>query len=282
MAKEDEEMPHHYSGFTPYEGYEDMVVEKRSSGVVMVRLERPEILNALTPAMRIGLKRVFDEVRWDDEAKVILLTGTGRGFCSGANMGRGATPEPEPATRYEFMDPRYAWVSDLVRASDKPAIAAVNGVAAGGGLALALMCDMRIASDQAQFYSIFVRRALLPDTCATWFLPRLVGPSRALRMMWTGDVVDAEEAFRIGLVDQVVPHDQLMETALAFAERIASGPSVTIELTKRAVYRGLERDLQTHAEIEQYISTHFISRTQDVIEGRESFREKRPPRWIGR
>ena len=275
-------MPHHYSGVTPYEGYEDMLVEKRPSGVVLVQLNRPETLNALTPAMRIGLKRIFDEVRWDDEAKVIVLTGTGRGFCSGANMGRGATPEPEPATRYEFMDPRYAWVSDLVRASDKPAIAAVNGVAAGGGLALALMCDMRIASDQAMFYSVFVRRALIPDTCTTWFLPRIVGPSRALRMMWTGDPVDAEEALRIGLADEVVPDDRLMETAMAFAERLASGPSVTIELTKRAVYRGLERDLQTQGEIEQYLATHFIGRTQDVTEGRESFRDKRAPDWKGR
>lgn len=269
-----------FTGFTPYEGYEDMRVEKQN-GVVIATLNVPEKLNPLTPGIRLGLKRIIEDVRWDDEAKVLVITGTGRGFCSGADMsGTGANPYAPTGRRTDLMEPRYKWAADFT-SLDKPTIAAVNGVAAGGGLAVALMCDMRIVAESARFISVFVRRALIPDSGTTWLLPRIVGVPKALRMILTGEDVSAQEAYRIGLADEVVPDDQLMDKAMDLAQKIASGPSVTIELSKRAVYRGLDRGLLAQGEYEEY-AQRIVQGTEDVEEGRLSFREKRPPEWKGK
>ncbi len=264
-----------------YENYEDMIVQKED-GVVTITLNRPGRLNAFSAAMREGLKRVIREARVDDEAKVLIFTGAGRGFCSGADVGADAPREDgKPIPRWQFMEPRYSWVNEM-RSLDKPIIAAVNGVAAGGGFSIALACDIRIASEEAKFVSAFVRRGLIPDTCATYFLPRIVGTARALELMWSGDSIDAKEAERIGLVNKVVPPDNLMKVAREFAVRLAKGPSVAIELTKRAVYAGLESDLQTQGVYEHYLQFLFINETYDRKEGMLSFQQKRPPEWKGR
>ena len=269
-----------FPGATPYQDYHDMVVTKEN-GVVYARLNVPERLNPLTPGVRIGLKRITEDVRWDDDAKVLVFTGTGRGFCSGADVSRDAPPGYKPPeTRWELEDPRYAWIARM-KALDKPIIAAVNGVAAGGGLALALMADIRIAAQSARFLSVFVRRALIPDNATTWLLPRVVSTSQALRMILTGDDVKADEALRIGLVDQVVPDEELMSTVTDLAERIARGPSVTNELSKRLVYQGLTRDLYTQTIVESGFAS-VVGETEDVKEGRLSFQEKRPPVFKGR
>ena len=271
-------MSRRFAALAPYEGYEDMTVEK-NDGVVVVTLNRPEKLNALSPAMRIGIKRILEDVNDDDDAKVMVLTGAGRGFCSGADMSSGAAEGPPPS-RQEIEESRFGWIGRF-RTMRKPVIAAVNGVAAGGGFSLALACDVRIASDQARFVSAFVRRAILPDQSSTWLLPHLVGTSKALMMLWLSDEVKAEEAMRIGLVETVVPHDQLMARTMEIANRLAHGPSVTIELTKQAVYHAMSVSLETHAEYEENLH-HKVTHTEDVKEGRLAFREKRQPVFKGR
>ncbi|MBI4310949.1 MAG: enoyl-CoA hydratase/isomerase family protein [Chloroflexi bacterium] len=272
-------MPRKFAGLVPYQGYEDMLVEKKD-GVVVATLNMPEKLNALTPGIRIGLKRILEEVNDDDDARVLVITGAGRGFSSGADMGGGEAAQAQERSRQELMESRFGWIGRF-RTVRKPIIAAVNGVVAGGGLSLALACDVRVASDQARFVTAFLRRAILPDQCATWFLPRVVGPSRALLMFWLSDDVQAEEALRTGLVDMVVPHDQLMEKTLELAKRLAAGPAVTIELTKQAVYHGLTATLETQAEYEVGL-LGMIDKTEDVREGRAAFRERRQPNFKGR
>jgi 2-(1,2-epoxy-1,2-dihydrophenyl)acetyl-CoA isomerase len=211
---------------------------------------------------------------------VLVLTGAGRGFCSGADMAAAPAEGAPPPSRLEIEESRFGWIARF-RTMRKPVIAAVNGVAAGGGFSLALACDIRIASDQARFVSAFIRRAILPDQCSTWLLPHLVGTSRALLMHWLSDDVKAEEALRIGLADRVVPHDQLMAQTLELARRLAKGPSVTIELTKQAVYHAMGVSLETHAEYEENL-LNKVHHTEDMKEGRLAFREKRQPVFKGR
>ena len=266
-----------FEGLTPYEGYEDALVEKRN-GVVVLTLNVPDKLNPLTPGIRFSIKRVCEELHDDDSAKVLVITGAGRGFCSGADLGSGG-PRP-PENRVELMENSYAWITRF-QTIDKPVIAAINGVAAGGGLSLALGCDIRIASDKSRFITVFSRRALIPDVGVTWFLPRFVGLQRALLMSWLSDEVKAEEAERIGLVDKVVPHDQLMEVTMELAERLARGPSVSIELTKRAMYRGLTSELLPHLDLEEKFNAICMA-SEDYKEGVASFQEKRPPNFQGR
>ena len=268
-------MPARYHGLTPYQDYEDMLVEKRD-GVVVATLNVPEKLNALTPGIRYGLKRILEDVNDDDDAKVLVLTGTGRGFSSGADLGGGAAASGQQPDRQELTESRYGWINRM-RTMNKPIIGAINGVVAGGGLSVALGCDVRIASDRARFVSAFMRRAIMPDMGSTWFLPRLVGTSRAL----LSDDVNAEEAQSIGLVDMVVPHDELMERTMELAARLASAPSVTLELTKKAVYHGLTVGLETQADYEENMLA-MTGRTEDVQEGRTAFKEKRQPLFKGR
>lgn len=271
-------MSRRFAGLTPYEGYEDMIVEKKD-GIVVMTLNRPERLNALSPAMRIGLKRILEDVVDDDEAKVLVITGAGKGFCSGADMAANRDGAPPP-TRWEMEESRFGWIGGF-RKMNKPVLCAVNGVAAGGGFSLACACDVRIASDQARFVSAFVRRAILPDQSSTWLLPHLVGTSRALLQLWLSDEIKAEEALRIGLVDRVVPHDELMTHTMELARRLANGPSVTIELTKQAVYHAMTATLESHAEYEENLHNK-AHHTEDVKEGRLAFREKRTPVFKGR
>jgi 2-(1,2-epoxy-1,2-dihydrophenyl)acetyl-CoA isomerase len=267
------------AGLIPYEGYEDLLID-RQDGVVLVTLNKPEKLNALSPGMRLGLKRILEDVNDDDDAKVLVITGAGRGFCSGADMGGAAAAGTVEPGRQELEESRFGWIGRF-RTMRKPVIAAVNGVAAGGGLSLALACDIRIASDQARFVTAFIRRAILPDQCSTWLLPHLVGASRALLMLWLSDEVKAEEAVRIGLADMITPHDELMARTMEMATRLANGPSVTIELTKQAVYHGLGVPLETQAEYEENL-LNKVHHTEDVKEGRAAFREKRQPIFKGR
>jgi len=165
---------------------------------------------------------------------------------------------------------------------DKPVIAAVNGVAAGAGFGVALACDIRIAAEEARFSLIFVRRGLIPDCGSTYNLPRVVGMSRACEMAFTGDLMDAREAERIGLVSRVVKAEALMKVTRELAQRIASGPRVAVQLAKRALYRGaIETDLATQSDYELYLQS-MCFQTEDFKEGVTSFLEKREPKFKGR
>ncbi|MBI4199040.1 MAG: enoyl-CoA hydratase/isomerase family protein [Chloroflexi bacterium] len=268
-----------WEGLTPYEGYQDMLVEKKD-GVVVATLNAPHKLNAFTPSIRTGIKRVLDEVEWDDDAKVLVFTGAGRAFSAGADVGPTASPEKPSPARWQRLQSRFGWVNQM-RAMNKPIIAAVNGVCAGGGMALALACDVRIASDDVRFVPAYLRVAVVPDVGATWLFHEAMGRANALWYFWLNEDIRAEEALRLGIVNKVVPADKLMEHTMDVARRIAQGPSIAVELTKRAVNRARSLDLATHVDWELYVQS-FTTGTEDREEARRAFREKREPKFTGR
>ena len=253
-------------------------------GVARLTLNKPEKMNALSWGSWSEIENAIVAADSDDDVKVILITGAGRGFCAGTDLTTGTKESDWPSRpltgRPGMMRSRFLGTSQVYR-SRKPTIAAVNGASVGAGFSLALACDIRVASEAARFSAIFVKRAIVADTGSTWFLPRLVGIENALKLLYTGRIIDAQEALRIGLVSEVVPHDELMERASALAMEIANGPSVAIELIKRVTYDGLSRDLDTQIQMEQFLQG-ITSTTEDVKEGRQSFLERRDPVFKGR
>jgi len=265
---------------SPWEGFEDLLVEQRS-GVLLVTLNRPDTLNALTAGMRTGLRRIVAELPGHEDVRALVITGAGRGFCSGADLSPGAGPGYyPPTTRAERLDSNFAWLARL-RGLDIPVIAAINGAAAGAGMAIACACDLRIMDTGARLHTGFVRRGLGPDNALSWTLPRLAGAARALLLMWTGDPIPAEDALRFGIVEQVAPAGEALHEALALADRLAAGPALAIAAIKRAVYGGLGRDMGAHAEWEQ-LTMSMLRDTEDFREGVRAFQEGRPARFSGR
>jgi 2-(1,2-epoxy-1,2-dihydrophenyl)acetyl-CoA isomerase len=258
-----------------------VLLYKIGDGIATVTLNRPERRNAFTLEMIDLWATALRDAKTNEAVRVVVVTGAGQAFCSGGDVG-GMAEEGE-ATALEHKQ----WLEQIHRVPlaldelDKPVIAALNGPAVGAGLDMALMCDVRIAAEGAKFSEGYVKVGLIPGDGGTYFLPRLVGVARALELLWTGDFVDAREAERIGLVNRVVPADQLMTTVYELAGRLAAGPTVAIRTIKRAVYQGLRMDLRTHLDL---ISSHmgFIRQTEDHREGSRAFVEKRPPEFKGR
>ncbi|MFC1925614.1 enoyl-CoA hydratase/isomerase family protein [Chloroflexota bacterium] len=261
--------------------YKELILEKEG-GVVTLTFNRPEKRNALNMGMRAELIHALGELNKDDDVRVLILTGIGdKAFCAGADMQwfgpGGAAPEP---TRSDFTE-RKAWYVPLFRQLRIPTIAAVNGFAVGIGLSFAMICDIRIASDNAKFICGWIRRGLTPDGGAVYLLPQLVGVEKALEMFYTGDTLEAQEAYRVGLVSKVVAPDELMKSAKELAAKIAAGPPIAMELTKDAVYWALESDINKAIDFENF--THSITlKTTDHEEGVRSFLEKRPAQFKGR
>jgi 2-(1,2-epoxy-1,2-dihydrophenyl)acetyl-CoA isomerase len=271
--------------------YQNIIAEKKDS-IMLITLNRPDKLNAIDATMLDELARALQDADEDDEVKAVVLTGAGRAFSSGADVTTVAAvvkPSMSPVPAVELgrrvrLKP-FAGFGDValrLRNLDKPTIAAINGIAAGAGLSFALGCDIRIASEKAQFSLIFVRRGVVPDTGATYLLPRLVGTSKALELIFTGDMLDAVEAERIGLVNRVVPDESLMPVTKELATRIAEGPSVAIELMKRAVYQGLETNNFASQLAYEGWAQELCYETKDVEEGVRAFLEKRKPKFSGR
>jgi 2-(1,2-epoxy-1,2-dihydrophenyl)acetyl-CoA isomerase len=210
--------------------------------------------------------------------RAVVLTGAGRAFCAGQDLAEREQPDAEPLD-VELRE-RYNPIIRALRSMGQPIIAAVNGVAAGAGASLAFACDLRIASEEARFVLAFGRIGLVPDSGATWFLPRLVGPAKAAELAFVADPVDAADALRIGLVSKVVPADQLMVEARALADRIAEGAPIAVALTKQALQRSasmpLDEALTTEAELQGIAGT-----SADHAEGLAAFRERRRPRFSG-
>ncbi|MBM4409997.1 MAG: hypothetical protein FJ037_01485 [Chloroflexi bacterium] len=269
--------------------YQDLLFS-RERGVALVTLNRPERLNAISPRMVHELLDVVESTEHDDETKVVVITGAGRGFCAGADLA--GTPEDRAADvemdeqaghRRMLRGPIGHWgvLYSALGHYPKPVIAAVNGVSAGAGLSLALVADIRVASTAARFISVFARRGLVPDTGTSFHLTQLIGRGRAIEMMMTGDEVDAATAHQWGLVNRLVEPDRLMDEAMALATKLASGSSVTIELTKQLVNdltrEGLDRQLQNEA----WAGTRNAL-AEDAGEGQRAFIEGRPPQWTGR
>lgn len=256
---------------------------KIEDGVATITLDYPEKLNALGMAIVKELTTAIAEVATDDEVKAVILTGAGRSFCSGADL-TGEQNPLVPKERYYKIEPlaMYGNLFLNIRNLPKPIIGAINGIAAGAGFSLAMCCDIRIASENAEFSSIFVRVGTVPDTGLSYLLPRAIGTSKALELMFTGDFIDAHEANDIGIVSEVVPADELLNTAKTLANRIARGPSIAIELTKKAVYAA-ERT-NDFASVLSYEAWAFgVCRdSEDLIEGAIAFREKREPHFKGK
>jgi 2-(1,2-epoxy-1,2-dihydrophenyl)acetyl-CoA isomerase len=262
---------------------EEILFEKED-GVATLTLNRPDKLNALTPEMAYeNLVRIFNQIKIDDEIRAIIITGAGRGFCSGTDVSARLAKRLEEGVeepRYEMIDLVGGFILNIVD-MDKPIIAAINGIAAAAGLSIALASDIRIASEKARFGAIWVRRGLIPDVGATYFLPRIIGLDKALELTLRGDIIDAQEAFEIGLVTRLVPHGELMSEARELAVKIAKGPAVAIELIKRGLHRSLNNDLKVQLDYESF-AQNLCRQTDDHKEGVRSFMEKREPNFKGR
>jgi len=256
--------------------------------VATITFARPDVLNAMTVDLIAETVTALDTAAQDDGVRAIILTGEGRAFCAGGDVRRlgdrsTGGEEPLPLTAFE----RRAWLRRTqrmivaVHQVEKPIIAAVNGVAAGGGFDLACASDLRVASERATFCEVFAKIGLFPGTGGTYFLPRIVGVEKALELIWTADTIDADEALRIGLVGRVVPHEELISTATELARRLVAGPPLAIALGKAAVYRGLDSDFNAALDYASTAEAITLS-SEDHVEGINAFREKRPPKFEGR
>ncbi|HVX40864.1 MAG TPA: enoyl-CoA hydratase-related protein [Gemmatimonadaceae bacterium] len=258
-----------------------ILVATSESGVRTITLNRPDRLNAVDPVLAAELPTAIDAAAADDAVRVVVITGAGRGFCSGLDLS--SPPRLPDATRVERLDPVAwvgRWVLSLARC-EKPVIAAVNGPAAGAGFGLALAADIRLVAASARMTAGYVRRALSPDAGVSYHLPRLVGLSRATEILLTGRDLDAGEAERIGLAAAVFPDEEFAARVASYAEQLAAGPPVAHALTKRLLAGTFAAPLESHLERElAYIKTCFAS--NDVSEALAAFSEKRHPRFSGR
>ena len=246
--------------------------------VATVTLDRPEALNALTVPVKVALREALEAIDADHSVRAVILTGAGRAFCAGQDLAERERPDAAPL-EVEVRE-RYNPIIRALRSMGQPVIAAVNGVAAGAGVSLALACDLRIAAEEARFMLAFGRIGLVPDSGASWFLPRIVGLAKAAELTLVGDTVDAAEALRLGLVSKVVPGAQLMEEARALADTLAGGAPLANALTKQALQRSMTIDLDEALEGEAKFQG-IAGRSADHAEGLAAFREKRRPRFGG-
>lgn len=262
---------------------EDVTYETKDA-VAVITLNRPDARNAYSEAMVDGLIAAFDEAERDRAVRCIVLTGAGKAFSAGGDLKRmrdrvGMFAGDAPALRKGYVS-HIQRIPRRIAQCDKPIVAAVNGPAIGAGLDLACMCDVRIASWTARFGSTFVKVGLVPGDGGAYFLPRVLGMPRALDLMLTGRIVDAEEAERIGLVLQVVQPEDLMGAALEYAGQIAANAPRAVELTKRAAYRSWDADLETALELAATYQG-MAQRTEDHVEAVSAMLEKRAPKFNG-
>lgn len=268
---------------------DEPVLYRVTGGTAVLTLNRPERLNAFNGPMLDRWVACLEQAQADPAVRVIVLTGAGRGFCSGGDVNRmaataaGQTPAGEERTPYEIKERLRRGIQRipmLLQRIDKPVIAAINGVATGAGLDVALMCDIRFAAAGARLGETYSKVGLVPAAGGAYFLPRLVGIAKALELFWSGQLIDAEEALRLGMVNRVYPDDELLAKTLEFAERVANAPPLSIQLIKRAVYQSAASDLATSLDL---ISSHMaLARSsRDHAEAVNALKEKRPGRFEG-
>ncbi|EST27617.1 enoyl-CoA hydratase/isomerase family protein [Streptomyces roseochromogenus] len=246
-------------------------------------LNRPDSLNALTPAMRDDLIARLTEASEDPDVRAVVLTGTGRGFCAGADLRSTSTSTgrrlPGDVARTIRLGAQrlIAAVLDC----EKPVLAVVNGTAAGLGAHLAFACDLVLAAESARFIEVFVRRGLVPDAGGAYLLPRLLGPHRAKELMFFGDALPAPDAERLGLINRAVPDDELQKTAHEWTTRLASAPTRALALTKHLVNTSLDTDRPTAFAAEAWAQEINMT-TEDARDGLRAFVERRGPEFRGR
>jgi enoyl-CoA hydratase/carnithine racemase len=251
--------------------------------IATITLDRPEVKNALNRELYARLEQAFRDAHADPDVRCVIVTGAGSAFCSGDDVREimlapyASTPE----TRQREPKPRPTPAAMAVLQCDKPVIAAVNGAAVGWGMDLTLFCDIRIASERAKFGELFIKRGLVSDLGGLWRLPQIVGPSKAAELLFTGDIIDAAEAERIGLVSRIVPHDDLLPAAMEMARKIAANPPIAMRFMKQGLRMGVHGDA---SEIGAYVmnALAYLFTTEDHREGALSFVEKREPVFKGR
>jgi 2-(1,2-epoxy-1,2-dihydrophenyl)acetyl-CoA isomerase len=253
------------------------VLSEVVDGVQTITLNQPTKFNALSNAMLQGLSDALRTAERDAAVRAVVLTGAGKAFCSGADISEFNVSDA-PMDAGEHLRKRLSPLVSRMRALEKPLLAAVNGVAAGAGLSLALACDLRYAAESARLVVAFVRIGLVPDAGLMYFLPRLIGPAKTLELSWTGDPVGATEAYELGMLNKVLPDDQVLQATQALAARLVRGPAKTIALIKRAVNQAHELPLERVLELEASYQT-IASRDPNFTEGVNAFREKRAPRF---
>jgi 2-(1,2-epoxy-1,2-dihydrophenyl)acetyl-CoA isomerase len=255
-----------------------LVAVDADARVATITLNRPDALNALTVPMKQALLAALRQVERDRSVRAVVLTGAGRAFCAGQDLRERLEPGATPLG-VEVRE-RYNPIIRAMRSLPKPIVAAINGVAAGAGASLAMATDIRIAADTASFALAFGRVGLVPDSGATWLLPRLVGATRAMELALLNDPVSAAEALRIGLVGRVVPAGELAAEAGSVAARLAAGAPRAIALTKRALNAAWDRDLDAALDYEAHLQD-MAGRSKDHAEGLAAFMAKRPPEFTG-
>lgn len=256
----------------------DTLQLEQDGGVLVLTLNRPDVLNAVNEQLALELQDALKRADRETGIRCLILTGAGRGFCSGQDLrDRAGVGE---ISYGEALRKRYNPIILRLRTMEKPVIAAVNGVAAGAGCSLALAADLRIASDRASFIEVFSRVGLIPDSGSTYLLPRLVGLGKALELAYTADPVDAQTALQLGLVNRIVPHEDLMRQTMELARRLAAGPTKGLGLTKRAMTFALHATLEQALEYEAYIQ-EIAGHSADHREGVAAFLQKRTPQFKG-
>jgi 2-(1,2-epoxy-1,2-dihydrophenyl)acetyl-CoA isomerase len=259
-----------------------VLLETIENGVALLVMNRPDKLNALNNELATALNRTFERIGHDESVRVVVLTGAGRAFCAGGDLG--AIGKGREANDTKQLEPilRAGMGAVLsMRTIPQPVIAAVNGAAAGAGMNVALAADLRIAAQEAVFGQNFSKVGLYPDYGGTYFLPQLVGPSKAAEMFYTGEMIDMATALRLGLVNKVVPGFQLEEETRGFAAKLAAGPPVAIRAVKQALFGSQKEALTKALEDEVRHQMHCFA-SEDCLEGIHAFFEKRAPKFMGR
>jgi 2-(1,2-epoxy-1,2-dihydrophenyl)acetyl-CoA isomerase len=256
----------------------EFITQAAEHGVSTITLNRPDVLNSFNRRMAAEVQEALAAAAADESVRAVLLTGAGRAFCAGQDLGEAMHANLDLG---EIVRTSYNPIVLAIRQLEKPVVCAVNGVAAGAGANLALACDMVIASEDASFVQSFSRIGLVPDTSGTFFLPRLVGPARATALMFLADKVGANQALQWGMIYQVVPAAVLMESANALAKQLAGMPTRGLALTKKAINASLANDLPAQLALEEEYQRQ-AGRTADYAEGVKAFLEKRKPVYTGR
>jgi 2-(1,2-epoxy-1,2-dihydrophenyl)acetyl-CoA isomerase len=270
--------------------YEAILYETRGP-VAILTLNRPERLNAIGQAVREEVHQAVQVAHEDDAIRALIITGAGKGFCSGADLsggvaraaGGGGPARATPTAQAEKLD-EMGWVGRWAKRFahfDKPLIAAVNGVAAGAGMSMALACDVRVGSTAARFKTVFVERNLSPDSGMSYFLPRIVGYSRAADLIFTSRAVNAEEAYRIGLLDRVVAPEHLLDESIALAEEMAQWPPLAIRMGKRVLQHNQDAELDDALRYESVCLGFARKAAADTRESIAAFAEKRKGVYTG-
>ncbi len=262
--------------------YHDIIIEKIDH-VAVLTLNRPDRLNAMTERLHwemISALEAFDD---DEEIRVVVITGAGRGFCAGEDVKERPGEEmiPERNAKRILDKKTRDGFPMLLQNMMKPVIAAVNGPAVGQGLSLALACDIRIGSETARMGAIWTKRGVPPESCGAYNLVNIIGIAKTCELVFTGRILEADEALSLGMLNRVVPEDKLRETALKLANEIVQGPPVALGISKRMIYDVPKTDLATHWQM-NILAVEYCFETEDREEGIRSFLEKRPPNFKGK